>query len=106
MTTRYYLFDNDDEEIANDVSDDIINTTNDIINIDDDFPVETIVISAGIEIPSDRDIALDTGPSKKLKIISDNANKLRLAADKIKNKYKKKKPLSTLKAKNKRQLTG
>ena len=39
---------------------------------------------------------------KKLKIISGNANILRLAADKIKNKYKKKKPLSTLKAKNKK----
>ena len=39
------LFDNDDEETTNDVSDDIINTTNDIINIDDNFPMETIVIS-------------------------------------------------------------
>ena len=35
-------------------------------------------------------------------MISGNANKLRLAADKIKKKYKKKKPLSTLKAKNKK----
>ena len=35
-------------------------------------------------------------------MISGNANKLHLAADKVKNKYKKKKPLSTLKAKNKK----
>ena len=64
--------------------------------------METIVISDDVEIPPDRGIVPDTGPSKKLKIISGNANKLRLAADKIKNKYKKKKPLSILKAKNKK----
>ena len=86
------LFNNDDKETTNDVSDDIVNTTNDIINIDDNFPMEKIVISDDVEIPSDRGISPDTGPSKKLKIISGNANKLRLAADKIKNKYKKKKP--------------
>ena len=89
------LFDNDDEETTNDVSDDIINTANNIINIDDNFPMETIVIN-------DDGSAPDTGPSKKLKIISGTANKLRLVADKIKNKYKKKKPLSTLKTKNKK----
>ena len=96
------LYDNDNEETTNGVSDDIINTTNVIINIDDDFPMERIVISDDVEIPSDRGITPGTGPSKKLKIISGNANKLHLAADKIKNKYKKKKPLSTLKAKNKK----
>ena len=37
---------------------------------------------------------------EKLKIISGNTNKLRLAPDKIKNKYNEKKPLITLKAKN------
>ena len=52
--------------------------------------METIVIGDDIRIPSDRGIALYSGPSKKLNIISGNANKLRLAADKTKNNYKKK----------------
>ena len=70
--------------------------------MDNNFPMETIVLSDDVEIPSDRGIALDAGPSKKLKVISGNANKLHLDADKIKNKNKKKKPLSTLKAENKK----
>ena len=49
------------------ISDDIINTTKDIINIDDNFPMEAIVITDDAEIPSDRGIAPDTGSSRKVK---------------------------------------
>ena len=64
------LFNNNDKEAIKDISkdiisttSDIINTTNDIKNIDDNFPLETIVISDDVEIPFDRGIAPDTGPS-------------------------------------------
>ena len=51
------MFDNNDKETIKNVSKDIINTTNDIINIDDTFPMETIVITDDVQIPSDRGIA-------------------------------------------------
>ena len=41
-------------------------------------------------------------PSKKLKIIASNANKILLPTDKIKTKYNKQKSVGTLRAKNKK----
>ena len=63
---------------------------------------ETIVINDDVDIPSDNGIVIDTGPSKKLKIITNNFNKIHLAANKIKKKYKKQKSVSTLRAKSKK----
>ena len=91
---------NNDKEAIKEVSKDIIDTTNDITMPDNS--IETIAINDDVDIPSDNGIAIDTGPSKKLKIITSNANKIRLAADKIKKKYEKQKSVGTLRAKNKK----
>ena len=96
------MFDNNDKEAIKNVSKDIIDTTNEIIALGNDYPIETIVINEDIDIPSDDGLAINSGLPKKVKIILSNANKIRLAADKIKNKYKKQKPISTLTAKNKK----
>ena len=96
------LFDNNDKEAIKNNSKDIIDTTNEITTLDNDYPIETIVINEDIDIPSDDGVAINSGLPKKVKIILSNANKVRLAADKIKNKYKKQKPISTLRAKNKK----
>ena len=52
---------------------------------------ETIVINDDIDIPSE-----------KLKIITSNFNKIHLAANEIKKKYKKQNSVSTLRAKSKK----
>ena len=52
---------------------------------------ETIVINDDVDIASE-----------KLKIITSNFNKIHLAANKIKKKYKKQKSVSTLRAKSKK----
>ena len=72
--------------------DDDVPTANDtdIIPFDDDIPIEndndlaikTIRTEDDIDIPSDDEITIDL--PKKVKIITTNANQVRIASDKIK----------------------
>ena len=103
------LFDNNDRQNVKNVSKEIIdkvNPINDIISFDDDvstanytdikpfdhdipmqidndFPIETITTKGVIHIPSDDGIAIDA--PKKVKIITTNAIQVRIASDEIKN---------------------
>ena len=52
------------------------------IQIDNDFPIETITTEDNIHIPSDDRIVIDA--PKKVKIIATNANQVHIASDKIK----------------------
>ena len=52
------------------------------IEIDNDFPIETITTEDNIDIPSDNGIAIDA--LKKGKMITTNANQVRIASNKIK----------------------
>ena len=62
---------------------DIILFDDDIpIEIDNDFPIETIMTEDNIDIPSDNGIAIDA--LKKGKMITTNANQVRIASNKIK----------------------
>ena len=48
--------------------------------------MKTIIINDDIEIPNTNNIEIETGPPSRSKIIKTNANQIRLAADRIKNK--------------------
>ena len=82
-----------------------------ITTLEDDFPtiiddcdnsIQTVITDDGIQIPNEDGVATDTGVPKKVKIISGNTNRIKSGADKILNEYKKKKPIGTFKAKNKK----
>ena len=82
-----------------------------ITTLEDDFPtiiddcddsIQTIIIDDVIQILNEDGVATDTGVPKKVKIISSNTNRIKSGADKILNKYKKQKPIGTLKAKTKK----
>lgn len=101
------LFDNNDRQDVKSVSKEIIDTVNPIndivsfddnvpaandtniipfdddipIEIDNDFPIETITTEDNIDIPSDNGIAIDA--LKKGKMITTNANQVRIASNKI-----------------------
>ena len=105
------LFDDDNSQAVKDVSKDIIDRADDAIHnfptvTDDnetiDDTIKTIIIYDGIQIPEEDGIVVDTGVSKKVKIISSHANRIKTVADKILNKYKKQKQIGKLKAKNKK----
>lgn len=53
-------------------------------------------------IPDTGNIEIGSGPPSGSKIITTNANQVRLAADRIKKKYRKQKPTGILRQKNKK----
>ena len=63
-------------------------------------PIETITIEDNIDILLDDDIAIDA--LKKVKIITTNSNQLRLASNRIKEKYLRQKLREILKNANKK----
>ena len=84
------FFDNNNKEAIKDISKDIIDTTNETITLDNDYSIEIIVINEDIDIPSDDGLPINSDLPKKVKIISSNGNKIRLAADKLKTNTKSK----------------
>ena len=54
------------------------------ITIDDDIPMETIIINDYMEIPNTNSIEIDNSPPSRSKAITTNPNQIRLAADRIK----------------------